>query len=173
MQYLQLFLFEIILGYLLQSAGSIICLYAFSGKKIKVKPFLLLTLVNAVAVYAIRQINIIAFGVHTLLIMIVIIFLGIWVVKASINVSAISALITMVTITVSEITNYLILRFFYDEDKIKLIMGDTTTLEGEVRKAIAVLPSNVFFIVVMVIIFIVGRKRLKDHQIGKISETNS
>ncbi|NLK38724.1 MAG: hypothetical protein GX303_00550 [Clostridiales bacterium] len=173
MQYVKLFIFEILLGYILQSVGSMICLYAFSGKKIEIRQFTFLTLVNAVAVYAIRHINNITFGIHTLLIMLVIILLGISVVRASINASALSALITMVTITVGEVVNYLILNLMYDDETLHLILKDDTTMNGKISKAIAVIPSNVFFIIIMLIIFKQSRKKSKDKEIGKISETNS
>lgn len=166
MLYVELFIFEILLGYVLQSAGAIICLYAFSGKKIAVKQFLLLTIINAAAVYIIRQIDIITFGIHTLLIMIGIIFLGWIVLKTSINAAAISALITMVTITVGEALNYMVLLLLYGDEKINLFKDD------RLYKAVGFFPTNLFLLGIMLIIYQLYQKKSKGGQSGKAGEEN-
>lgn len=173
MDYIYLFIFEILLGYVVQSAGSIICLYAFSSKRIILWQFSLLTIINTVAVYIIRNIGIINFGIHTLLIMIVIILLGVFVLKASINSSVFAALITMVTVTVGEVITILFLNIFYDNSTIENILKSDQTMEGRINKAITVTPSNVIVIVVMVLLYIISRKRLKDKKGGEVSKTNS
>lgn len=161
MEYVKLFLVNGILGYFLQSMGDVIAISAFNKKSIRAKEFLLCTLVFSIVMFGIRQINSFSFGFHTILIMIAFSVISIIIFKTSVYPTVLAVLLTAVAVTVSEIINYSLLNLIFDSNTVTLLVKGDGTTSGEVKRALAGIPTNVILLGIMVTIYNFRMKRLK------------
>lgn len=174
MKYLQLFFFDGLLGYGLQAVGYILALYAFNKRCIKFKQFSFLVIISVLALFTLRHIKIINFGIHTLLFMIFIILIGLYILKTPIKNTVLSTLFSSVIITVGEIIMFLILSARWGQNLTKYILNSEDTLQGKILKAATGVPINIFLILVLIIVYIIFIKNLKrKNNIGKLNKADS
>ena len=165
MDYLKLFLADGLMGYVIQSMGNILAIYAFNKRRINTKWFLVTTLLFSVVMFIIRNINI-NFGIHTILIMIVFILISIGMLKTQIYYTVLAELVTTVTIMICEVINYGILTIIFGSTNIDTILKGDGTLQGDINKAVAGIPTNLILIIVMFILYKIFTKKIKG---GKVN----
>lgn len=161
MEYIKLFIVNGILGYFLQAMGYVISIYIFNKKTIHAKEFLLCSLLFSIVMFGIREIGSISFGFHTILIMIAFSVISIILFKTSTYPTVLAVLLTAVAVTVSEVINYSLLNLIFDPNTVTLLVkGDGTTV-GEVKRALAGIPTNIILLGIMTTIYHFRMKRLK------------
>lgn len=151
MEILLLIFTKYIMGCLLQSVISVLAVCAINKKKIEIKMFSLVTILYAFSMIFIRMLPI-DFGVHTLFISIVLIVLGITLLKTPVYKTVLSALIVGVIVLLTEIINGIFLGLIIGFDNIK------TFSANEVNWAIAGIPANILFLIIVLIIYKLSTK---------------
>lgn len=161
MDYIKLIIFDGVFGYLLQGVSYTLSLYAFCKKKIKANMFIFVIILSAILMYIIRNIDIINFGIHTLLFMIVMMLISVFILKFPINKTVLAVLLAAVTTTVSEVLNVIILRSLFSEEKVNDLLRNSDDIGHKIDKAIAGIPTNVILVSVMLLIYYINIKNIK------------
>ena len=173
-QYALLFLIDGIGGYFLQSMGYVLAIYAFNKRKIVVKDFLFMTTIFSIFLFAIRSIPNINFGYHTILIIIMCITLSCTLFKMTIYPTVLATLLTTVSILIFEALTFGVFILLLGHGKFNEFFIDTETIAGSIRKALMGVPSNIFLITEMLIIYnYCLKKPKKDDLNGKTGEKHS
>jgi len=138
MDMLKLVLAKILLGYILQSITYVLGVYAVNKRKIDIKLFSIATLIFSLATYAIRETGWIKidFGVHTLLLLMVIILLGVGLLKNNIYPTALAAIIVSLSVIISETVTALCVSSILGSNNVEKFFAN------EFNKAAAVIPAN-------------------------------
>lgn len=161
MEYLKLFLVNGVLGYFLQAMGYVIAISAFNKKQIQLKYFLLCSLAFCIVTVIVRNMGSISFGFHTILIMIAFSVISITIFKTSVYPTVLAVLLAAVAVTLSEGINYLLLRLIFDQNTVTLLLTGDGTTSGEVKRALAGIPTNIILLGIMLTIYHFRMKRLK------------
>ncbi|QSX07063.1 hypothetical protein JYG23_06670 [Sedimentibacter sp. zth1] len=161
MNYVVLFLADGVLGYFLQSLGYVLSLYAFNRRKADVKTMLLAAIILAVIMFGIRQISVISFGYHTVLIIISDILLSVVLLKTSTFYTVLSALTTTMSILILELINLKVLNFIIGHDIIMLILNSNGNISSRIYKSLLGAPTNVVLVLVMFVFYKLNIKRKK------------
>lgn len=151
MEILLLIFTKYIMGCLLQSVISVLAVCAINKKKIEIKMFSLVTILYAFSMIFIRMLPI-DFGVHTLFISIVLIVLGITLLKTPVYKTVLSALIVGVIVLLTEIINGIFLGLIIGFPNIEFF------LKNDLNKAIAGIPANILFLIIVLIIYKLSTK---------------
>lgn len=111
--YILSFVFDGLLGFFLQVFAYFFTVYIFNNKKIELKKMIILSIVVSVVVAILRYIPVISVGYHTILNIIIIMFISVRFLDASIFPTTISVLVTTIMILIFELINieFLILCF--------------------------------------------------------------
>ena len=172
-EYLRLFLADIVLGFMLQAIGYAVCLYTFVNKRIDSKDFLVTSAVYSLIAFVIRfahDINLINFGFHTIVIWLIYLLVAIFFNKFPAIKSTISICVSGIIITFTEILTVSVMRARLGSERFNEIMKNTTTIHGQIQKAVYGIPANILFLVIVfVAYFIVMHKRSKA--IAKVEDT--
>jgi hypothetical protein len=153
---LQLFIAAGLLGYFLQSVGYFLGMCATAKNRIKLPLLLILSALCTVFIFLIREIGQFNFGVHTMIMLIVLNLLGIIVLKLDVMRSILGSLIVTALVIGGEVINYSFLMFFYTKPEIDVLM------QNSLSKAWAAVPGNVLLFAIVLIAYILrirkGRK---------------
>jgi lysylphosphatidylglycerol synthetase-like protein (DUF2156 family) len=161
MENIQLFLVNGVFGYFLQAMGYVIAISAFAKKPMRLKYFLLCTLAFSIVTFFVRQIGSISFGFHTILIMIAFSVISIIIFKTPIYPTVLAVLLTAVAVTLSEGINYSLLSLIFDQNTVTLLIKGDGTTTGEVKRALAGIPTNIILLGIMLTIYHFRMKKLK------------
>ncbi len=147
MKEIQLIVAAGILGYLLQAMGYILGMQAIAKKRVNLPWFLLVSTVCALMMYLVRRFGQFNFGVHTMLMLLIMNLLCVLVLKLDIMLSILGSLIVTALIIAIELLNYSALLLFYAKDVIDL------RLEEPLFKAWTAVPGNILLIAVVIILY--------------------
>ena len=114
LEYLKTVFIQVICVYLLQSIVFVFSLYTFTKTKIQKREFILCTFIFMVGTYIIRLLPI-YFGVHTLLSLILLMFLGFYVLKLPVYSTIKATLFTTVILLLVEAANLFVLKMIFSE----------------------------------------------------------
>lgn len=152
---------EVGLVYLPQDISIIIGIYTFNKQKIQFKKFLACIVITLIAISLIRLLPI-SFGIHTLLGMIVLIFLGIFLLGFPIHKTIMSVFITTIILLIVEIINMKVLTIIYGADGFKTIMDNPIT------NAVAGFPVSVLlFVIILILYFKLTKQAIRSGDDGK------
>ena len=155
MELLQRFLLEGILGYLLQAVAYVVGMHAIAMQKIEWKNASIVCVISAILTYLIRNCGLFNFGVHTMLVLLLLNAGCICLCKMSVRRSILGSIVMMVLVLVSELVNMGILRIFYTMEEINALFANP------VPKAIAAIPGNVLLLLAAVMMYQIQRMRQK------------
>ena len=141
------FLLEGMLGYLLQAAAFLIGMHGFARHKISIKKSLLVCVISAVITYLIRSSGLFTFGVHTMLVLLIINVACITICKISIRPCILGSILMMIFVLLSEVVNVGILYITVGADQINTIMAN------EIYKAASAIPGNIILLLVALLIY--------------------
>ncbi len=147
MKNLQLFISAGLLGYFLQSSGYILGICATAKKRVRPLSFLLTSVACAIFIFIVRQFGGFTFGVHTMIILLVMNLLCVLLLKVDVKPSILGSLLVSVLVIVGEAVNFLILMPFYTKDVIVARMAEP------LFKAWAGVPGNVLLIVIVIVAY--------------------
>jgi hypothetical protein len=149
-----LLLTDIVLGYLPQAAGCAICVFMVAKQEWRSRKFLMTICMFAGIAILIRlayNFKLLDFGFHTILIWILFILVAITYDRFPIVQSSCSILLSGVLITMSELVTAGILIAVYGNDTFTAMMNNTQTIDGKIIKAICGIPTNMLFLVVVLV----------------------
>ncbi len=173
-QYVVLFLTNGIAGYFLQFMGYVIAIHAFNKKRIATRNFLFMTAMFSVSSFIIRNIPNINFGYHTVLIIIACTILSCTLFKMMIYPTVLATLLATVSILIFEALTFGVFILLFGSARFNEIFISTKTIAGAIRKAMLGVPTNIFLITEMLIIYnYCLKKPKKDDLNGKIGEKHS
>lgn len=130
----------------LQSMSFVLGVHAFTKNKIIKSTFIICTVIFMIATYLIRLLPI-HFGVHTLLSLILLIFLSLYILKFPIYSCVKATLFSTVILLMTEAVNIVFLNIVFDKQRFLEFMEDP------ILKSIAGIPGNILFFVVIVILY--------------------
>jgi hypothetical protein len=110
-----LFVAEGLLGYLLQCGGFICGINAVAKRRIKLIPFLIASVILAVATYLVRTLGRFNFGVHTMLILFIVNLICVLFIKIDVRHSILGSLLVTLLILAGEMINYSLLMIFFEQ----------------------------------------------------------
>ena len=160
--FLALFFFDIILGFVPQATGCAICLFAFTKQRLRSKVFLITSLIFSGVAMAIRLIcnyGLIDFGFHTVLIWMIFVVVAITYNKLPVLQSTVSIMLSGLLIVVTELITGVTCSLFIGMERFNAIMDGA---EGATVRAMYGIPMNVLFMgIALLIYFSLARKRAK------------
>lgn len=152
---------EVGLVYLPQDISIIIGIYTFNKQKIQFKKFLACIVITLVAVSLIRLLPI-SFGIHTLLSMIVLIFLGVYFLGFPIHKTIMSVFLTFIIILILETSSMKMLTLIYGSNGFQSIMDNPIT------NAVAGFPVSVLlFVIILILYFKLTKQAIRSGDDGK------
>lgn len=152
---LQLFIAEGLLGYLLQCSGFICGISAVAKRRLRLIPFLIASIILAIATYLIRTLGRFNFGVHTMLILFIVNLICVLMVRIEVRYSILGSLLVTLLILVGETLNYGLLMIFLNPAEITLKMAEP------LFKAWAAVPGNLMLGIVVAAAYILRVKKGK------------
>ena len=157
MKEIQLFIAAGVLGYFLQAIGYILGMHAMAKKRVNLPWFLLVSAFCAVAMFLVRKFGQFNFGVHTMLMLLIMNLLCVIILKLDVMPSVLGSLIVTAIIIAGELLNYSLLLLFYTKDIIDVKMTEP------LFKAWAAVPGNVLLITIVIVLYILravkGKKK--------------
>lgn len=153
MNYIKLIIVDGVFGYYLQCVGYVLMIWAFDRRKIHVKDFFLASILFSCVAFGIRSLDMISFGFHTILIMIIFILLGIKVFKTKAYTTALAVMMTAILVILCEIINYGFLKIWFDAETLSAIMKDDKNITGQIYKAVLGIPTNLLQIAITYVIY--------------------
>lgn len=145
---LQLLIVEGLFGYLLQCSGCIFGICAVAKKRAKWLPLSITSASFAISIYLIRVLGKFNFGVHTMLMLLIVNLLCVLLLKIDIKPSILGSLIVTLMVLAGEVVNYSLLLIFFDQAEITRRMVDP------LFKAYAAVPGNVIFSLIVIFAYI-------------------
>lgn len=132
---------EIVLGYILQMLAFGVGMHAVAKQKISQKCLWIVALICALLTYVIRNSDLFNFGVHTMLMLLIINAASIYIAKINIRSSILGSIFMMILVLLSELVNFGVLSIFFDPDTI------TQMLAKDLTKAASAVPGNVVLLI--------------------------
>lgn len=160
--FLLLLLADIVLGYIPQAMGYAIFLFTITNQPLRSRRFLMMSLIYSFTAMAVRlafNTGLIEFGFHSVIIWIIFIFVAIFYYKAPVLRSTISILVSGILVTVCEVINVVALQLILGRDAFDAIVNNTATLQGKTIKAAYGIPTNMLFLVVVLVAYFVMKKK--------------
>lgn len=162
-EFLTLFLFDIVLGFVPQATGCAVCLFAMTKQHLRSKSFLITSLIFSAVAMVVRLIcnyGIIEFGFHTVLIWMIFAIVAITYNKFPVLQSTIAIMMSGVLIVIAELITSGVFMVLIGMDRFNAIMDGA---EGQVVRAICGIPMNVLFVgISLLVYYIFRRKRVKS-----------
>lgn len=140
-------LLEIVLGYILQMLSFGIGMHAVAHQRIEGKKLAIVALICALLTYLIRNSDLFNFGVHTMLMLLVINAASIWICGINIRSSIMGSIIMMILVLLSELVNFGVLSLFFSQDSINQILAEP------LPKAASAIPGNIVLVVVALLMY--------------------
>ena len=156
--FLTLFLFDILLGFVLQAAGCAVLLYTVTRQRLKSRSFLLTAIIFTAIAIIVRLIcnyGLINFGFHTVLIWLIFVIVAILYNKFPALQSTVSILLSGMLIAIAEILTGIALTLILGKEKFNAIMDNTATIEGQILRAKCGMPANILFLVLVLAIHMI------------------
>ena len=148
MEKVQLFLAEWLLGYFLQCGGYILGICAVAKKRLGLAPFLAASVVFSIATYLVRTLGNFNFGIHTMLILLIVNAICVIFLKIDVRPSVLGSLLVTILVLAGELINYSLLMAFFDQAQI------TANMTQPLFKAWAGVPGNVILGAVVVLAYV-------------------
>jgi hypothetical protein len=163
-----LFLFDIVLGFIPQATGCAICLFTFTKQSLKTKNFLFTSIIFSAIAVAVRLIcnyGLIDFGFHTILIWMIFVVVAIMYNKLPVLHSTFGIMLSGILIVITEVIAALIFSLILGAEQFNAIMDNTSTIEGQITRAVYGIPMNILFVaVVLALHFVLQYRRRKAAQ---------
>lgn len=172
MNYILSRIIDFILGYFLQSLACALNIYALNKKKIDIKLFAVMTVLFSICTLIIRNINIINFGYHTILIIAAFVLISITIFKFPIYSTALAMLMSTIMIMLCEIVNYLIMYSIIGEQTVSLIMTQSGIYENPIYKSLLGIPTNIILVIVSYFIYRLTTKNNIQKKTDKSTDTS-
>ena len=147
---------EAVMGYLLQMISFVVGMHAIAKQKMDLKRAALVSVVCAVATFLIRSSDLFNFGVHTMLMLLVINAVSIFVCSMPVRASILGSIVMMILVLVSELINMGILNIFYSSEEINRLLADATF------KAASAIPGNLVLLLISILMY-----KLRSKSIGE------
>ena len=160
--FLTLFLFDIVLGFILQATGCAICLFAFTKQPLKSQAFLTTSVIFSAIAVGVRLIcnyGLIDFGFHTILIWIIFVIVAIMYNKLPVMQSTVSIMLSGLLIVVTEVIAAAALTVILGTEEFNAMMDNTATVEGQITRAAYGIPMNVLFVLASLLLYVILKKR--------------
>lgn len=141
------FLLEGILGYGLQSLACLIGIHGIAQHKIDIKKSLLVCIACALITFFVRSSGLFNFGVHTMLVLLIINAMCITICRISIRPCILGSIVMMILVLLSELVNVGILFLVVGGDQI------STALANETFKAASAVPGNIVLLLAGLLIY--------------------
>ena len=151
-----MFLLEGVLGYFLQAVAFLIGMHGIARYKIYPSKSMLVCLISALVTFFIRASGLFTFGVHTMLVLLIINAACIIICKISIRPCILASILMMIFVLLSEVVNVGVLMVLVGPDQIN------ATLANEVYKAASAIPGNVLLLVASLLIYRLRMRRGKE-----------
>jgi len=133
-------LLEIVLGYILQMFAFGVGMHAVAKQKINPARLAIVVIICALLTFIVRDSDLFNFGVHTMLMLLIINAASIIVTKISIRASILGSILMMILVLLSELVNVGVLSIFVGPDMIN------QTLSDPLKKAASAVPGNVVLV---------------------------
>ena len=155
------FLLEGILGYLLQAVSFLIGMHGIAKAKIDIRKSAVTCVICAVATYLVRSSGLFTFGVHTMLVLLIINAACIFFCKIPIRPCILGSILMMIFVLLSEVVNVGILYVTVGANEINNVMNN------EIAKATSAIPGNILLLLVSVLIYYFRNRKEKNNETGK------
>ena len=155
------FLLEGVLGYLLQAVSFLIGMHGIACQKIEIKKSALVCVLSAVVTYLVRASELFTFGVHTMLVLLIINVSCITLCKLKIRPCILGSILMMLFVLLSEVVNVGILYLVVGADEINAVMNNETL------KAVAAIPGNILLLVASLLIYYFRNRKGKKDDSGQ------
>ena len=154
---LVMFLLEGVLGYLVQHFAFVIGMHGIARKRIVWPRVIIVSVLCASILSLLRQIEMIQFGVHTLLNVLITNVGCVLICRMDIRKSVLGSLIMLIVTILSDLVNFGVLLMIMDQSEI------STFLQNEQNKAVSALPGNfVILAVALTLYFVRIRKKAAE-----------
>ena len=151
---LVMFLLEGVLGYLVQHFSFVIGMHGIARKRIVWPRVIIVSVLCASILSLLRQIEMIQFGVHTLLNVLITNVGCVLICRMDIRKSVLGSLIMLIVTLLSDLVNFGVLLMMMDQSQISIY------LQNEQNKAVSALPGNLVILAVALTLYYVRiRKR--------------
>ena len=151
---LVMFLLEGVLGYLVQHFAFAIGMHGIARKRIVWPRVIIVSVLCASILSLLRQIEMIQFGVHTLLNVLITNVGCVLICRMDIRKSVLGSLIMLIVTLLSDLVNFGVLLMMMDQSQISIY------LQNEQNKAVSALPGNLVILAVALTLYYVRiRKR--------------
>ena len=151
---LVMFLLEGVLGYLVQHFAFVIGMHGIARKLIVWPRVIIVSVLCATILSLLRQIEMIQFGVHTLLNVLITNVGCVLICRMDIRKSVLGSLIMLIVTLLSDLVNFGVLLMMMDQSQISIY------LQNEQNKAVSALPGNLVILAVALTLYYVRiRKR--------------
>jgi len=153
---------EIVLGYILQMLAFGVGMHAVAKQKMDPRRLAAVVFICALLTYLIRNSDLFNFGVHTMLMLLIINASSILIAKINIRASILGSILMMILVLLSELVNVGIISIFAGADRINELLSDPIT------KAASAIPGNIVLVVVAMFMyyFRVHRKVAKTKNVS-------
>ena len=155
------FLLEGILGYLLQAVSFLIGMHGIAKYKINAPKAAIVCVISAVATYLVRSSGLFTFGVHTMLVLLIINAACIFFCKIPIRPCILGSILMMIFVLLSEVVNVGILYITVGAGEINNVMNN------EIYKAASAIPGNVLLLLVAILIYYFRTRKGNRNETGK------
>ena len=151
---LVMFLLEGVLGYLVQHFAFVIGMHGIARTRIVWPRVIIVSVLCASILSLLRQIEMIQFGVHTLLNVLITNVGCVLICRMDIRKSVLGSLIMLIVTLLSDLVNFGVLLMMMDQSQISIY------LQNEQNKAVSALPGNLVILAVALTLYYVRiRKR--------------
>ena len=158
-EFLKLFFFDIVLGFVPQATGCAVCLFAMTKQPLRSKNFLITSLIFSAVAVVVRVIcnyGIIEFGFHTILIWIIFAVIAITYNKFPVLQATVAIMMSGVLIVITELITGGAFSLMIGLDRFNAVMDGA---EGQVVRAIYGIPMNVLFVAVALLFYYILKRR--------------
>jgi hypothetical protein len=158
-EFLKLFFFDIVLGFVPQATGCAVCLFAMTKQRLRSKSFLITSLIFSAVAVIVRVIcnyGIIEFVFHTILIWIIFAVIAITYNKFPVLQATVAIMMSGILIVVAELITGGAFSLMIGLDRFNAVMDGA---EGQIVRAIYGIPMNILFVGISLLVYYIFRRR--------------
>lgn len=163
MQWILRVFLEMILGYLLQIVAFVVGMHAMAKQKLETKKTVFTCVICAVLTFVVRECGLFNFGVHTMLMLLIINIACIVFCKMSIRPCILGSIVMMIFVLLTEVINFGILSIFFSQAEISTLLADP------VYKAASAIPGNIVLLLLAILLYRIMKHRGKKNEPGKLA----
>lgn len=161
MNHVLIFLLEGVLGYLLQAMSFLIGMHGIARHKMDIRKSLFVCVLTAIITFLIRSSELFTFGVHTMLVLLIINAACITINRISIRPCILGSILMMIFVLLSEVANVGILYALVGSSRINEILAN------EIYKAASAIPGNLLLLMASLLIYKFRIRGGKEHASGQ------